>query len=405
MRFKATFKKEDGSEETRVVEAENRFSVYQEAEKTGETVTAIEEAGRGWNFKALASLTIGKGIKVEEHITFVKNLAAMLSAGLNLNRALSVIERQTSNKVLKRIVTELQTAVKGGMSFHEALAQHPKIFSKLEIAMSKAGEESGTLAESLRVVAKQMDRAHTLMKKVKGAMIYPGIILFAIIVIGILMMVYVVPTLASTFTELGVELPTSTKIILAVSDFMVNNIVLVIASVLLLMGLIVYALRSPAGAAVALRGSLYIPVVSTIVKETFSARAARTLSSLLSSGVEMLTAISITREVVGNRIFGKPIEEAEELVRKGEPLSASFAKYPKLYPVLFTDMIAVGEETGKVADMLGQVAEYYETDVEDKTKDLSTVIEPVLMLIIGAAVGVFAFSMIGPIYSLTSQIG
>ena len=405
MRFKATFKKEDGSEETRVVEAENRFSVYQEAEKVGETVTAIEEAGRGWNLKALASLTIGKGIKVEEHITFVKNLAAMLSAGLNLNRALSVIERQTSNKVLKRIVTELQTAVKGGMSFHEALAQHPKIFSKLEIAMSKAGEESGTLAESLRVVAKQMDRAHTLMKKVKGAMIYPGIILFAIIVIGILMMVYVVPTLASTFTELGVELPTSTKIILAVSDFMVNNIVLVIASVLLLMGLIVYALRSPAGAAVALRGSLYIPVVSTIVKETFSARAARTLSSLLSSGVEMLTAISITREVVGNRIFGKPIEEAEELVRKGEPLSASFAKYPKLYPVLFTDMIAVGEETGKVADMLGQVAEYYETDVEDKTKDLSTVIEPVLMLIIGAAVGVFAFSMIGPIYSLTSQIG
>lgn len=405
MRFKATFKKEDGSEETRVVEAENRFSVYQEAEKVGETVTAIEEAGRGWNLKAFASLTIGKGIKVEEHITFVKNLAAMLSAGLNLNRALSVIERQTSNKVLKRIVTELQTAVKGGMSFHEALAQHPKIFSKLEIAMSKAGEESGTLAESLRVVAKQMDRAHTLMKKVKGAMIYPGIILFAIIVIGILMMVYVVPTLASTFTELGVELPTSTKIILAVSDFMVNNIVLVIASVLLLMGLIVYALRSPAGAAVALRGSLYIPVVSTIVKETFSARAARTLSSLLSSGVEMLTAISITREVVGNRIFGKPIEEAEELVRKGEPLSASFAKYPKLYPVLFTDMIAVGEETGKVADMLGQVAEYYETDVEDKTKDLSTVIEPVLMLIIGAAVGVFAFSMIGPIYSLTSQIG
>lgn len=405
MKFKATFKKEDGSEDTRIVEAENRFSVYQEAEKTGETVTAIEEAGRGFSLRALGGVTIGKGIKVEEHITFVKNLAAMLSAGLTLSRALSVIERQTSNKVLKKIVIALQASVKGGMSFHEALAQHPKIFSRLEIAMSKAGEESGTLADSLKVVAKQMDRAHTLMKKVKGAMIYPGIILFAIVVIGILMMVYVVPTLASTFVELGVALPTSTKIILAVSNFMVNNLVLVVAMLLALIGLIVYALRSATGAAVALRASLYIPVVSTIVKETFSARAARTLSSLLSSGVEMLTAIAITREVVGNRIFGKPIEEAEELVKKGEQLSTSFGKYPKLYPVLFSDMIAVGEETGKVAEMLGQVAEYYETDVEDKTKDLSTIIEPVLMLLIGAAVGVFAFSMIGPIYSLTSQIG
>lgn len=405
MKFRVTIKKQDGIEETRVVDAPNRFTVYQDAEKAGESVTSIEEGGAGWSLKSLASITIGSGIKTEEHITLIKNLSAMLSAGLNLPRALSVIERQSSNKVMKKTVAALQGSLKGGSSFHESLQQHPKIFSKLEIAMSKAGEESGTLAESLRVVAKQMDRSYALTKKVRGAMIYPGIILFAIVVIGILMMVYVVPTLASTFRELGVALPRSTQIILAVSDFMVNHLIIVILGILTAGVLGYMGIKSKRGGALFLALSLRTPVIGTIVKETFSARAARTLSSLLSSGVEMLTAISITREVVGNRTFGDVLTEAEERVRKGEQLSAAFNDHPKLYPILFTDMIAVGEETGKVADMLGQVAEYYESDVEEKTKDLSTVIEPVLMLIIGLAVGVFAVSMIGPIYSLTSQIG
>lgn len=405
MKFRVTVKKQDGVEEKRVIDAPNRFTVYQDAEKAGETVTNIEEGGAGWGLKSLATITIGSGIKTEEHITLIKNLSAMLSAGLNLPRALSVIERQTSNKIMKKTVGALQTSLKGGSSFHESLAQHPKIFTKLEIAMSKAGEESGTLAESLRVVAKQMDRSYALTKKVRGAMIYPGIILFAIVVIGILMMVYVVPTLASTFRELGVALPRSTQIILAVSDFMVNNLIVVVLGLFTFGALVYMGIKSKRGGALFLALSLRTPVIGTIVKETFSARAARTLSSLLSSGVEMLTAISITREVVGNRTFGDVLSEAEERVRKGEQLSAAFNDHPKLYPILFTDMIAVGEETGKVADMLGQVAEYYESDVEEKTKDLSTVIEPVLMLIIGLAVGVFAVSMIGPIYSLTSQIG
>ena len=135
-----------------------------------------------------------------------------------------------------------------------------------------------------------------------------------------------------------------------------------------------------------------------------SARAARALSSLLSSGVEMLTAISIAREVVGAKLFADVLEEAEMRVKKGEPLSVAFSNHPKLYPVFVADMIAVGEETGKVSDMLAQVAQYYEVDVEDRTKDLSTIIEPLLMLFIGAFVGVFAVSMMAPIYSLSSKI-
>jgi type IV pilus assembly protein PilC len=402
MKFKVTFKKEGGSEETRVVDAPNRFTVYSDAEKAGESVTALEEAAG--SPLAKFNISIGGGVKIDQLITFTKNMSAMLTAGLTLSRALSVMERQSQNKTLKKIVVALEARVKSGSAFHEALADHPKVFSKLFIAMSKAGEESGTLAASLAIVARQMERNNALVKKVRGAMIYPGIILSAIIIIGILMMVFVVPTLAATFLQLGVKLPLSTQIILAMSNFMVAHFVLVIIGIVAVVVGIVFVIRSKAGAAIVVKGALYAPVVGELMRETYAARAARTLSSLLSSGVEMLTALTISGEVVGNPTFANIITEAEERVRKGDPLSAAFIEHPKLYPLLFSDMIAVGEETGKVSEMLTQVAEYYESDVEDRTKDLSTIIEPVLMLIIGLAVGVFAVSMIGPIYSLTSQI-
>jgi len=201
-----------------------------------------------------------------------------------------------------------------------------------------------------------------------------------------------------------VELPTSTRTIIAISDFMAAHVILVFALLIAAIAAIVVFMRSKIGGNIVLAVALRIPIIGTLVRETYSARASRALSSLLASGVEMLNAIAITEEVVGDNRFGKVIAEAGMRVKKGEALSAAFIDHPKLYPVFVGDMIAVGEETGQVSGMLGQVAEYYETDVEEGTKDLSTVIEPVLMLLIGAFVGVFAISMISPIYSLSSSI-
>ncbi len=403
MKFRVTVKTQEGSEEKRVVEAASRFGVYAELEKEGATVLSVEE-GAGLSMPKWTQLTIGTGVKMDEKITFTKNLAAMISAGLTLSRALSVIERQSTNKALKRIVIDLEDRVKKGDAFNSALAEHRNVFSELFIAMTKAGEESGTLAESLAVVARQMDKANTLQKKVKGAMIYPSIILSAVVVIGILMLMYVVPTLSSTFKELGVELPATTQAIVSASDFMAAHVVLVFVLLIGFFAGLMLFLRSKVGGKIVLFISLRLPIIGELVQETMSARAARALSSLLSSGVEMLSALAITGEVVGDNVFGKVVAEAAERVRKGEALSAAFTDHPKLYPVFVADMIAVGEETGKVADMLGQVASYYETDVEDRTKDLSTIIEPVLMLFIGTVVGIFAMSMISPIYSLSDKI-
>ncbi len=404
MKFRANVRKEDGTLEERIIDATTRFAVYEQVEKEGGAVTTIEEAGGGIDLSKFTSFQIGSGVKTQERITFTKNLAAMLSAGLTLSRALSVIERQTTNKALKKIVIDLEEQVKQGSSFHEALASHLNVFSKLFIAMTKAGEESGTLSDALATVARQMDRSFTLQKKIQGAMIYPAVILVAIVIIGVLMLMFVVPTLSATFASLNVELPMATKIIIAVSNFMKDNVIATLFVLFAVIGGGVAFIKSKPGSALVLWAALRIPVIGELVRETMSARAARALSSLLSSGVEMLTAISIAQEVVGAKMFADVLEEAGVRVKKGEPLSTAFANHPKLYPVFVADMIAVGEETGKVSDMLGQVAQYYEVDVEDRTKDLSTIIEPVLMLFIGLFVGVFAVSMMAPIYSLSSKI-
>lgn len=404
MKYSITVRKEGSPDETRVVEAESRFAVYDQVQADGGAVISIAEVGNGMNFSKFLNFNIGTGIKTEQRITFTKNLAAMLAAGLSLSRALSVIDRQTRNKSLKIIVTDIEEEVKKGTGFHEALARHPRVFSPLFIAMTKAGEESGNFAESLRIVAHQMEQSYNLTKKVRGAMIYPCIIVFAIIVIGILMLIYVVPTLSATFKSLDVELPLATRIIVSASDFLAHNAILVFIALGIATGGLIFFLRSKVGNRIVLFCALRMPGIGDLVRETFAARTARTLSSLLGAGVEMLSALSITGEVVGQNPFGAVVAESEVRVRKGEALSAAFVEHVKLYPTFVGDMIAVGEETGKVADMLGQVAQYYENDVEERTKDLSTIIEPLLMLFIGVAVGIFAIAMIAPIYSLSSKI-
>lgn len=401
MKFRVTIRKEGVPDQKRIIEATSHFEIYNQVQQEGGTVISITEQG-GLRMPSWLFISFGTGIKHTAVSRLAKNLAAMLTAGLSLARALSVTERQSSNKRLKVLVSGLSEAIKKGSSFHDALSAYPKVFSGLFIAMAKAGEESGSLADSLSAVGVQMERSDELVRKIRGAMIYPAIVISAVLIVGVLMLIYVVPTLTSTFTQLGVQVPLATRIIVAISNFLVGNITLAITSIIILIFGGTAFFRSKAGGNITLRVSLRLPVIKELVRETYSARCSRTLSSLLSSGVPVLEALSITQEVVGENVFASVIEEAKVHVQKGEALSSAFSSHPKLYPLLMSDMIEVGEETGNVTDMLKQVAEYYEADVTEKTKDLSTIIEPVLMLVIGAGVGVFAVAMIAPIYSLSS---
>lgn len=405
MQFTVIIRKEGAPDTTSTVEAPSRFAVYDRVKNEGGFVVSIEEQ-RTFTLHTLSrfNITMGTGVKRREIIRTAKNLSAMLSAGLSISRALSVIERQSSNKYLKSIATGLSDKIKKGSSFHEALSTYPKVFPEIFVAMVRAGEESGSLAESLIVVALQMERSEELVRKIKGAMIYPAIVITAVIVVSILMLIYVVPTLTSTFTQLGVEVPLATRIIVALSNFMATNVSLVLVGLTSLIGGSIVFVRSKFGGNLVLMTALHLPVINELVRETYTARASRTLSSLLAAGVPVLEALSITKEVVHARAFSKVIAEAEEHVGRGESLSTSFSEHTTLYPILMSDMLAVGEETGKVAEMLKQIAEFYEQDVAEKTKDFSTIIEPVLMLLIGTIVGIFAVAMIAPIYQLSSAI-
>jgi type IV pilus assembly protein PilC len=329
----------------------------------------------------------------------------MLSAGLALARALAVLERQSKNVKLAGIIAEIAGAVRRGDTLHAALAKFPHTFSRLFVAMVRAGEEGGDLSGSLATVADQMERMYQLKKKIRSALIYPAVIVCAIFGIGIFMMVNVVPTLAQTFEEMNAELPASTQFVIAISNFLVRYTVVAVGLFITFFALIYVGVRTSGGKRILDFVFLRMPLIGGMVREVNAARTSRTLASLLSSGVDVLASLEIAGEVVQNSYFRQVISDAERGVRQGEPLSLAFVRREDLYPAFVGEMMSVGEETGETAEMLKRLATYYEEEVDRKTKDLSTIIEPFLMLIIGGAVGFFAISMISPIYSLSENIG
>ncbi|MCH8889165.1 type II secretion system F family protein [Patescibacteria group bacterium] len=389
------------------VEAVDRFDVYRIVRKEGRNIISVKEEKERFSF-SLSSLSklnemIGT-VKLSDKIIFTRNMAAMIDAGLTISRALTVMQRQMKNPIFKRTLKQIDDDIRGGSSFNDALRKFPKIFSPLFVSMVHAGEEGGVLGDSLRTIAQQMDRAYTLKKNIRGALIYPTIVIIAMVIIGILMLLYVVPTLSSTFSELGADLPGTTQAVISASNFIIEHTFVTLILMALTSGSFVYALHTRIGKRIFDAFILHLPIIKGLVHETNAARTTRTLSSLLVSGVEVIAALKITREVVQNSYYKDVIKLAEQEIEKGAPISKVFLEHDKLYPALVGEIIAVGEETGKLSEMLMQIATFYEDEVAQKTKDMSTIIEPFLMLIIGAGVGFFAMAMIAPIYSLSNII-
>jgi type IV pilus assembly protein PilC len=403
-RFTYTAQKNDGEVYSGVANAQDRFELYNVIRREGGHLLSFQADKSENKLNPLYWLEKLTTVPEQQKILFTRNLGVMLSAGLPLSRALAVIERQTKDAHLVKAVSEVSSEVRHGTTLHEALGKFPRIFQRLTVAMVRAGEEGGDLSSALVSASEQMERASDLKKKIRGAMMYPSIILFAIIVIGILMMLYVVPTLSQTFVEMNVELPFATKIVLAASGFLINYTIFALGGALLVGVLVVSLLRTKEGRRFKDYIVLRIPVINEMVREINAARTARTLASLLSSGVGILPALEIAGDVVQNSYFKEVIVQAQKSVGAGDPLSKTFGHREDLYPPFVGEMMSVGEETGQTPDMLKKLASYYESEIDRKTKDMSTIIEPVLMLLIGGMVGFFAISMIMPIYSIGSHI-
>ncbi|MHB1118282.1 MAG: type II secretion system F family protein [Minisyncoccota bacterium] len=393
-----------GEEVSGEVEAVDRFTVASDLRSAGKTVVSVEEVkGQGITVLAFLNNLIGR-VKMHDLIVFSHNLSAMMTAGLSLSRALSILGRQTTNPIFKTTIETLIEEISHGNTLSSGMSKFPKTFSPIFVAMVRAGEESGRLAEALLIIGDQLEKSYLLKKKIKGAMIYPAVVVSALLIIAVLMFIYVVPTLAATFKDLNTELPTSTKIIMWISDFLSNHFLIgliVVASVILAaVGLLRTKRGQRAFEAVLFR----TPIVGNLVRQSNAALTTRTLSSLLSSGVDMLDAIMITKDVLQNSYYKEVMQIASDRVQKGTPLSTVFVEKETIYPLLVGEMIEVGEETGKLSDMLMNVAVFYENEVDSATKNMSTIIEPILMVFIGVSVGFFAISMITPMYSVMSNI-
>ncbi len=404
MKFTYTAEKAGGEVYKGIAEAKDRFALYQIVRQEGGRLLSLEEPHLGniWSFQYWnAKLS---HISEYEKILFARNLGAMLTAGLALSRALSAIDRQTKNPRMSSVISTISSNIRRGDSFHSSLAGFSKVFPPLFVAMVHAGEEGGNLPGALGLVADQLERAYLIKKKIRGALIYPSIILLAILGIGALMMIEVVPTLGKTFTDAKVDLPTSTTIIIDVSNFLVHYTAIALGLAVIGMFTVYMAFQTQQGKRITDFLLLRLPVIGGIVREVNAARASRTMASLLAAGVDVITALGIVADVVQNTYFREVIKAAAMGVGRGEALSAAFIRREDLFPSFVGEMMAVGEETGQMGDMLLRLAVFYEDEVDRSTKDMSTIIEPILMLLVGGAVGFFAFAMITPIYQISQNI-
>lgn len=395
-----------GQEQTGTKEAGSKKQLAGSLREEGLLLTSAQLAGQGHKKFDASKINIPflNHVSLVEKMLFSRHLSVMVSAGLSLTKALGALSKQTKNTHFSKIITDVASRVQSGSQFADALAAYPKVFSDIFVNMIKVGETGGNLEEVLLLLSSQMKKDHELISKVRGAMTYPAVIVVAMVGIGIAMMIFVVPKLLSTFEEMQVELPASTKMIILISNLLSNHLFLFLGGLFGLIFALYFGFKSRQGKHAFQTILLKMPIFGNISKKLNSARFARILSSLIKSGVPIVKALNITAQTLKNYHFKESLETAARKVQKGEPLSQTLSKYKSLYPHMVIQMVEVGEETGTISDILDKLAEFYEEEVQNITENLSSIIEPILMIIIAGAVGFFAISMITPMYSLLNSI-
>jgi type IV pilus assembly protein PilC len=343
-------------------------------------------------------------VSSKDRVIFTRQLATLINAGLPLAQALSTAEEQTSNKALKNIVGQVLGDVNGGASLADSFAKFPKVFDQVFIALVRAGETSGTLDKSLERLANQQEHDADMMSKIKGAMVYPAIVLVVIIGVVIFMLVSLVPQVESLYADMGKELPMTTQILVAVANFIIHFWYIVIIVIIGLVMLARWWGQTDSGRHTFDLLKLNAPIFKTLMQKMYMARFSRTAETLLASGVPMLEVLKICGDAVNNTIIKEEIMRAQAKVKNGKALSDALTGEEYILPFV-PQMIKIGEQSGGIDSMLGKVADYYEKEVDNAIKTISTMIEPILMVVMAAMIGFIVIAVLLPIYSLASDTG
>ncbi|MDD5396973.1 MAG: type II secretion system F family protein [Candidatus Moranbacteria bacterium] len=400
-----TAKSYDGETKGGEATAQDEKSLAQQLRGEGFLVTSISLVKEvDENSVSVKFLDRFKSVPLKEKMIFARNLSIMVASGLTVSRAVNNLALQTQNKTFKKILLDIYEEVQGGKSLSEGLSKYAGIFGELFINMVRVGETAGNLDEVLKIVAIQLEKEHDLKSKVKGALIYPGVILTVMIIIGYIMLTFVLPKLLGVFKDMNAQLPAMTQMIVNLSDLLRNNGPL---TAVLFVGFIFFMqwfLRQPVGKKALSWVSIKFPIFSPLVKQMNCARFARIYSSLLRSGVGSVEALKIISRTLTNHYYQKVLLDSVDDIQKGVSLSKILSDHGDIFPILVSQIVQVGEETGKTETVLLQLAEFYEEEVDQITKNLSAIIEPLLMVIIGGAVGFFAVAMLTPMYSMMDNI-
>jgi len=343
-----------------------------------------------------------KGIRGSEKVVFTRQLATMIGAGLPVTQALDILRKQAGDTRMSEIIEETLHSVESGGTLSSSFARYPELFDRVYVNLIKAGEASGSLDKILLRLADNEEKSAEFNSKVKGALVYPAIVMMVMVVVFVVMMTFVVPKLTTMYKDLGTELPLPTQILIGISDIFTQKWwVLIILSVT---GYFLY--RYIASTDSGIRGmaelSFKVPILGNLKKETDLTEFTRTLSLLVSAGLPILDSLSIVGEAIENILFRESIEAASKQVERGVNLSVPLRE-DKNFPPILSQMIAVGEETGKLDEVLSKVSQFFESEAEATVKNLTVALEPIIMIVLGVVVGALVISIILPIYKLTAQ--
>jgi len=344
-------------------------------------------------------------VKPKQLMIFTRQLATLIDAGLPLVRSLDVLEKQEKHPTLKAALREMADAIQSGSTFAEALAQHPKIYNKLYVNMAKAGEIGGVLDKVLLRLAEFMEKAQRIKSKVASAMVYPMVVMVMAIGILTFLMIFIIPKFKEIFTDLleGQALPPLTEFVMSISTMMTTRLPYLVGGVVLIVILIKLMARTPKGAAILDRIKLKLPVFGVLISKTAIGRFARTLGTLMSSGVPVLQALNIVRDTSGNQVIANAVSQIHDAVKEGENMAPPI-EATKIFPPMVISMVQVGEETGDLPEMLMKIADTYDEEVDNTVAGLTSIIEPILIVFLAVVVGTIVISLFLPLISIIGKL-
>jgi type IV pilus assembly protein PilC len=396
--------KEMGLFPTKITEADREDKAAGKKTKAAKPKTGGKKGGKGMNINLNIKIPgLGGKVKPKVLTTFTRQLATLVDAGLPLLRGLRVLEKQERNATLKGIIGQLATAIEGGSTFSEALAQHPKVFNRLFVNMVKAGELGGVLEVVLKRLAEFSEKAQKIKGKIKAAMFYPVAVLIVAIGILILLMTFVVPKFKDVFGGMGIKLPGFTVFVLAVSDIIKNNILATLGALAVVVILFLLFIKTKFGRHAWDRFKLIMPPTGQVISKVSISRFTRTLGTLVSSGVPILQALTIVRETAGNVIIANAVSRVHESVKEGETITAPL-EASRVFPPMVISMVDVGEQTGALPEMLLKIADNYDEEVDNAVSAMTSLLEPIMIVFLAVIVGSIVIAMFLPLIAMISNL-